>query len=103
MKLNLMLLITGIAVLLIGSNDSLAQKNTSGTDRSQTKFNKMDTDGDGKVSRIEYMKYKEKRAENKFSRKDTDKDGFLTLEETKGAKSDRKKRSKKKSEKEEQQ
>ena len=45
--------------------------------RHKNMMKKMDTDGDGKVSRDEFMKH----AEDKFARKDANGDGFISEEE----------------------
>ncbi|MCK5515037.1 MAG: hypothetical protein KAJ00_11110 [Deltaproteobacteria bacterium] len=67
-KLSMIVLLTGVAVLLIGSNYSWAQKEPAGTDIFQARFNEKDTDGDGKISRNEHMEYSKKRAEKNFTR-----------------------------------
>ncbi len=93
-KLSMIVLLTGIVVLLIGSNYSWAQKEPAGTDSFQTRFNEKDTDGDGKISRNEHMEYSKKRAEKKFTSKDLNKDGFISSEEYKKAKTERRKKEK---------
>ena len=64
-KLSIIVLLTGIAVLLIGDNYSWArvQKKPAEVDTYQSWFNEIDTDGDGKISRNEHKKHAEKRAE----------------------------------------
>ncbi len=93
-KLSMIVLFTGIVVLLIGSNYSWAQKEPACTDSFQTRFNEKDTDGDGKISRNEHMEYSKKRAEKKFTRMDLNKDGFISNEEYKKAKTERRKKDK---------
>ena len=90
-KLRIIVLLTAIVALLAGSNYSWAQKDPACTDKFQTKFNKKDTDGDGKISRNEYMEYSQKRAEEKFTRMDLNEDGFISSEEYKQAKAEKSK------------
>ena len=91
-KLRMIAILTGIMALLIGSNYSWGQKeSTPGTDNYQTKFNKKDTDGDGKISHKEYMEYSNKRAEDKFKRMDLNEDGFISNDEYKKAKAEKRK------------
>ena len=97
-KLRIVVLLTAIMALFIGSNYSWAQSDSAGTDKFQTKFNKKDTDGDGKISRNEYMEYSQKRAEEKFTRMDLNEDGFISNEEYKKAKAEKSKKWKGKAE-----
>ena len=88
----MIVILTGIMVLLIGGNYSWAEKETPCADNYQTKFNKKDTDGDGKISHNEYMENSNKRAEKKFTRMDLNEDGFISSEEYKKAKSEKSKK-----------
>ncbi len=82
-KLSIIVLLTGIAVLLIGDNYSWArvQKKPADVDIFQSWFNEIDTDGDGKISRNEHMKHAEKLAEKRFKGMDVNKDGFVSSTE----------------------
>ena len=90
-KLRIIVLCTAMVALLIGSNYSCAQSDPAGTDKFQKKFNKKDTDGDGKISYKEYMEYSNKRAEDKFKRMDLNEDGFISNDEYKKAKAEKRK------------
>ena len=91
-KLRIMVLLTAIVALLTGSNYSWAENNPPCTDKFQSKFNKKDTDGDGQISRSEYMEYSTKRAEGKFTRMDLNEDGFISSEEYKKYKAEKSKK-----------
>lgn len=93
-KPSMIVLLTGIVVLLIGNNYSWAQKEPAGTDIFQARFNEKDTDGDGKISRNEHMEYSKKRAEKNFTRMDLNKDGFISSEEDKKVRTERRKKAK---------
>ena len=84
-KLSIIVLLTGIAVLLIGGNYSWAQKKPADVGIYKSWFNAIDTDGDGKISRNEHIKHAEKSAEKNFTGMDVNKDGFVSSEEFKKA------------------
>ena len=91
-KLSMIVLLTGIVVLLIGSNHSWAQKEPASKDVFQARFNEKDTDGDGKISRNEHMERSKKRAEKNFTRMDLNKDGFISSEEDTKVRAERRKK-----------
>jgi hypothetical protein len=75
-KLGMMVLILLGAVTLLGHNYALA-KGPQGHMWGKEKFDKMDTNKDGKISRDEHMAKCNKR----FEAMDTNNDGFLTRDE----------------------
>jgi len=98
-KLGMVVMLTGIVFLVIGSNFSWSQsknKKPSDTNYGQAWFDEIDTDGDGKISRDEHMKHAEKRADNRFTQMDEDKDGFIGKDEFKKGMSTKKKKNKSK-------
>ncbi|MEM6812093.1 MAG: EF-hand domain-containing protein [Pseudomonadota bacterium] len=52
-------------------------------DKMQAVFQETDTNGDGMISRDEYLSHVQKKASEKFAEKDTDGDGNITMEESK--------------------
>ena len=95
----MVVILTGIVVLVIGSNFSWSQsknKKPSDVNYGQAWFNEIDADGDGKISRDEHMKHAEKRAENRFMQMDVNKDGFISEDEFKEGKSKKRKKGKRK-------
>lgn len=83
MKTKLTVLLSLILMSSVGSLQAKKSKNG----------NKLDTDGDGKVSKTEFVngqKDKDK-AEKKFSKLDKNSDGFLTKDEREGSEKKKKK------------
>jgi Ca2+-binding EF-hand superfamily protein len=81
----MIVLLGAIAVLLLTGSDSLAQDRA---DRAlmaafQQRFDLLDANKDGKVTRKEYVDFHCKRAEARFASFDKDKNGYVTREEAK--------------------
>ena len=85
-KQNMVFILIGIIVLVIGvtSSWSQGQKNkTSEPAYLKEWFDEIDANGDGKISQDEHMKHAAKRAENRFTEMDSNKDGFISNDEFK--------------------
>jgi len=90
-KLLSIMLVTVFAVGCVGIA-SAQEKGKKGDKKKPTieeRFKKMDKDGNGKLTREEFVGKKKdeakEKAEKRFDRADKDKDGSLTLEELKAA------------------
>jgi Ca2+-binding EF-hand superfamily protein len=70
-----------ISMILSAGTCAVAKDRSGGRMSLDRRFQAMDTDQDGKVSRTEYMTYSEKAAERRFQRLDANGDGFVTKEE----------------------
>jgi len=86
MKLSMIVLLGAVSVLLITGSDSVAQQDRA--DRAlmaafQQRFELLDANKDGKVTRQEYVDFHCKRAEARFDGVDKDKKGYVTREEAK--------------------
>ena len=96
-KLGIVVILTGIVFLVMGSNYCWSQskkKKPSDANYVQAWFNEIDANGDGKISRDEHMKHAEKRAENRFTQMDANKDGFVSKDEFKEGMPKKRKKSK---------
>ncbi len=51
----------------------------------EKRFEEMDTNGDGKIDRTEYVEYEIKKANERFDVADEDRDGFITRKEAERA------------------
>jgi hypothetical protein len=93
---SMMIILLVIALLLIGTDYSWSKKSSSKADRTESWFNEIDANGDGKISKDEHKKHAEKRAEDRFMQMDVNKDGFLSKEEFKEGMPKKKKKGKQK-------
>jgi Ca2+-binding EF-hand superfamily protein len=80
-KLAALLLIGMITMMPLTGNYVLAQYGTTLETRIEDRFDKMDSDKDGNISRAEYLAYNQKVAEAKFTWIDADGNGFATRTE----------------------
>jgi len=80
-KSKLTALIGILTIMLFAGDYVVAQCETTPGIRIQAKFDKMDTDKDGKISHDEYMGYHHKVAQIKFAWIDVDGDGFASWKE----------------------
>ena len=87
MKLGMIVVLGAIAVLLITGSDSFAQdrSNQALMAAFQHRFDVLDANKDGKVTRQEYVDFHCKLAESRFANFDKDKNGYVTREEAKEA------------------
>ncbi len=51
----------------------------------ERRFEEMDANGDGRISRAEYLAYERRKANERFDAADGNKDGFITRKEAEGA------------------
>lgn len=77
----IIMLISLTTMMLLAGNCACAQYETTSVNKIEVRFDKMDTDKDGKVSHAEYMAYHLKAAEAKFAWIDVNGDGFATRNE----------------------
>ncbi len=83
-KLGMMVMLTGMVVLVMGSHYSWSQvkkEKASDANYVQAWFNELDVNGDEKISRDEHMKHAQQRAEKNFTQLDENKDGFVSKDE----------------------
>jgi len=86
MKLPMIVVLGAVSFLLITGSDSLAQQSRSERAlmaASNQRFELLDANNDGKVTRQEYVDFHCKRAEARFDNADKDKNGYVTREEAK--------------------
>jgi len=81
MHLKKILVLSAALAFIAGSEPAAAQQPSAGGIRSEARFNAMDTDRDGRISRSEFVSAAQARAEKAFARADADGDGYLSKEE----------------------
>lgn len=75
-------LIATVAVLLSAGSASLAGTASEAAKAAfEKRFEEMDTNGDGKIDRTEYVEYEVKKANERFDVADENGDGFITRKE----------------------
>ena len=81
-RLAIIFLIGAIALLQAAGSDSFADSASEAAMAAfQKRFDEMDTNGDGKVDRAEYVQYEMKKANERFNEADQNGDGFITRKE----------------------
>ena len=89
MKLTRIVLLGAVAVLLLTGSDSFAGaakgQGEAFAAAFQARFNLIDANKDGKVSRKEYVEFHSKQAGKRFDQVDKDKKGYVTKEEVQQA------------------
>lgn len=86
MKPSVIVLIAAAALLLICVSPSLADTASKAAMAAFDKrFEEMDSNGDGRIDRTEYVEYEIKKANERFDVADEDRDGFITRKEAERA------------------
>jgi len=86
MKTSVITLVAGVALLLIPGSHSLADTASKAAMAAfEKRFEEMDTNGDGKIERAEYVEYEIKKANERFDVADENGDGFITRKEAERA------------------
>jgi Ca2+-binding EF-hand superfamily protein len=86
MRTSAILLVVAVALLLIPGGQALADTAPKAAMAAfEKRFEEMDTNGDGKIDRTEYVEYEIKKANERFDVADEDRDGFITWKEAEGA------------------
>lgn len=79
-------LIVAVVVLLNNGSQALADTASKAAMAAfEKRFEEMDTNGDGKIDRTEYVDYEIKKANERFDVADEDRDGFITRKEAERA------------------
>ena len=82
MKARIILLIPAVAVLLSPGSPCLEDSASKAPmDAVEKRFSEMDTNGDGRIDRNEYVEYEIGKANERFDVADENHDGFITRKE----------------------
>jgi len=82
MKPSVIVLIAVVVVLLNpGSQAPADMASKAAMAAFEKRFEEMDTNGDGKIDRAEYVEYEIKKANERFDVADENRDGFITRKE----------------------
>ena len=86
MRTSVIVLVAAVAVLLIPGGQALADTASKAAMAAfEKRFEEMDTNGDGKIDRAEYVEYEIKKANERFDVADENQDGFITRKEAERA------------------
>ncbi len=86
MKPSVIFLSAAVSVPLISGSQALADTASKAAMAAfEKRFEEMDTNGDGKIDRTEYVDYEIKKANERFDVADEDRDGFITRKEAERA------------------
>ena len=86
MKPDRIFLVAGLPVLLIFVSPCLAGTLPEAAKAAlEKRFEEMDTNGDGRIDRDEYMEYETRKANERFDVADQNDDGFITRREAERA------------------
>jgi Ca2+-binding EF-hand superfamily protein len=86
MRASAVTLVAGVAFLLLPVSQALADKASKAAMAAfEKRFEQMDTNGDGKIDRAEYVEYEIKKANERFDVADENRDGFITRKEAERA------------------
>jgi len=79
-------LVVAVAVLLNTDGQAFADTASKAAMAAfEKRFDEMDTNGDGKIDRTEYVEYEIKKANERFDAADEDRDGVITRQEAERA------------------
>ena len=88
----LLVLITSAFLLLNTGSQALAETLSEAAKAAlEKRFVEMDTNGDGKIDRTEYVDYESRKANERFDAADRNGDGFITRKEAEKATKERQK------------
>jgi Ca2+-binding EF-hand superfamily protein len=86
MKPSVLFLSAAVSVSLISGSQALADTASKAAMAAfEKRFEEMDTNGDGKIDRTEYVDYEIEKANERFDVADEDRDGFITRKEAERA------------------
>jgi hypothetical protein len=86
MRAGVIILIAGVALLAIPGTRAVAETLSEPAKAAlEKRFTEMDTNGDGKIDRTEYVDYEIKKANERFDFADRNGDGYITRKEAQKA------------------
>lgn len=75
------LLVFSVCVCMLAAGAALAQDEPAASPRREAAFKTMDANGDGKITKEEYLEHAKKLAEKRFEKLDAQGKGSITKEE----------------------